>query len=69
MEVLARLALTLAALMVVGSLLMLGATESGTPERTITLFSLIGGAVAMAASVALIRIGRRRAEPVSNGND
>ncbi|WP_327352595.1 hypothetical protein [Streptomyces sp. NBC_01304] len=65
MEVLARAALTLASFLVVGSLLMLAATKPHSPERTITVISLIGGAVAMAACVALIRLGRRRADPVS----
>ncbi|WP_419995402.1 hypothetical protein [Streptomyces boninensis] len=60
MEVLARLALTFASFLVVGSLLMFAATDAHTPERTITVFSLIGGTGAMAAAATLIRIALRR---------
>lgn len=58
MELFARAALNLAAFVTVGSVLMLAATESGTAERSITLFTLAGGLIVI--TVAVIVLWRHR---------
>lgn len=60
MELLARAGLTAACVVFTGSLLMLPATDSGTPARAVTLLTLGGGLAAIATTAVLIRIGRRR---------
>jgi hypothetical protein len=59
MEALARLVVSLASYVTAGSLLMLAATEAGTPERTITVFALTSGLVAIAISGTVLRLRRR----------
>lgn len=55
MEPLSRAALNIAAFITVGSLFMLAATEPGTPERVITVFTLVGGiTVAVIAVIVLL---------------
>lgn len=60
MELLSRAALNIAAFITVGSLFMLAATEPGTPERVITVFTLVGGLIMAVIAVVVLLHHRRK---------
>ncbi|HZE39283.1 MAG TPA: hypothetical protein VE172_10770 [Stackebrandtia sp.] len=54
-----RVVLQLAAFVIVGSLLAVASTSSGTPEHVISFFALAIGLAALALTVVLIRLSRK----------
>ncbi|OIV38333.1 hypothetical protein BIV57_06665 [Mangrovactinospora gilvigrisea] len=60
MYVLARAALNFASLLIVGSLLMLAATRSGTAPRDVSLAALAGGVAALTGTIVLMKVHQRR---------
>lgn len=60
MSLIGRVMLQLAMFIVVGSLLMLLVTESGSASRIITIIALAVGLSAAAVSIFLLRLGQRQ---------